>query len=64
MGNAPDSQLTIPLARQHMLGSRRGFDSYNDDPELVVGIQSRALEAIACTPTQEGWIVSQNYVTL
>ena len=36
---------TIPVARQHMLGSRRGLDSYNDDPELVVGIQSRALEA-------------------
>ena len=33
LGKAPDSQLTIPLALQHLLGSRRGFQSYTDDLE-------------------------------
>ena len=45
LGKAPDSQLTVPFMRDHEGFKRSRLDSYNDDSELVVRIQSRALEA-------------------
>ena len=45
LGKAPDSRLTIPLALQHLLGSRCGLVYNNEDSELVVINQTRALEA-------------------
>ena len=45
-GKRPGQPTYDPLALvQHLLGSRRGLDSYTDSSELGVGIQTRALEA-------------------
>ena len=63
LGNAPDNQLTIPLELQHLIGSICGLDSYSDDSELAVRIQSRALEAFVVALKRDRKLKLLNFVT-
>ena len=45
LGKAPGSQLTVSFKSDHEGFKRCGLNWYTDDSELVVRIQSRALEA-------------------
>ena len=55
--------LTIPLALQHLLGSSCGLKCYNDDSELVVRIQTRALEAVVVALKRDRKLKLLNFVT-